>query len=287
MIGTSLALLIGGLAAGGASIASAKIGSNAAKGAAGVQKDAADQSVALQRDIFNRQQSNLEPWRKAGESALEQLNALLAPGGKLREEYGQFKEPAAFDQKSVQFDPGYEYRMKASNDAIQAWAASRGSLFSGGTGMKLIRNAQDMTSQEYGNAFGRQYGQYQDAYSRALQAYGTNRENFLTNQSNEYNRLAGVAGIGQQATGQENAALGQMGTDVSNTIQGGANADAAGRVGSANQWSSAISNIGNMFSNSALLAAILGKPGGSQTFLNNKMDNTYGILAPGYARGTA
>lgn len=285
MIGTSLALLLGTLASTGAGVASAKIGSNAAKGAAATQKAAADESVALQRDIFNKQQQNLEPWLQSGRGALDQLNNLLGPGGKLREDSPGFQAPAPFDQSKVQFDPGYDLRMKASNDALQAWAASKGSLFSGGTGMKLVKNAQENTSQEYAQAFGRQYGQYQDMYSRSLQTYNTNNSNFQQNQANLYNRLSGMAGIGQQATGQANASLGQMGTDVSNSIQGGANALSAGQVGSANQYSTAISNIGGAFSSSALLAAILGQQAKNPAMPKNAYDNTYGIFNPGYARG--
>ena len=95
-------------------------------------------------------------------------------------------------------DPGFQERLKMGTDAIQASAAAKGSILSGGTLKALERYAQDYASNEFGNVYNRalgtaaynqgvgqqgyqnRYGQYQDyqgwlnqAANRGLQAAQT------------------------------------------------------------------------------------------------------------------
>lgn len=264
-IGTTAAILAGTLAGVGSSVAGGVIGSSAAKNAAKTQAEAtahaadlqykaSQEANDLQRKEFDTVQSNLSPWLEAGKNGLSQLNTLLGPGGKLTEGY------APFDESSVknEFDPGFAYRMKQSNDALQSWAASRGGLLSGGTGQKLIRNAQDMGSQEY-----------QNANQRAVQKYQLGRDTFYQNQNNLYGRLSGLSGMGENAVGQLNAAGSQYATNVGNNDiatarsigaegEAGAAATAAGDVGASNAWTNAFSSIASALTNYGVLNSVLG-----------------------------
>lgn len=330
MIGTALGLLIGSLASAGASAASGIAGSSAAKSAAATQEDAtkysadlqykaAQDSNSLQKSEFDQSQQNLQPWLQTGTNALYQVRDLLNPGGALTQGFkGNLPDvpnaptlPNAPTSQDVQnqFDPGFQYRMDQSNKALQSWAASKGILNSGGTGQKLVRNAQDMASQEYQNAFSRAQQTYSDQlngslqsynqalqkYGAGLQGYGAAENTFNTNQTSLYNRLAGLAGVGQQAVTQSNQLNSNLAnnetntnltaaTNIGNSAEQGANAAAAGTVGSSNAYSSALGGIASSLSNYGLLNAVTqGKvpvaAGANNTYLSAQN------FQPGYARG--
>src|ERR1700756_258188 len=87
-IGTGTALLVGGLAGAGGSIASGVLGANAAGNAAQDQSQAAQQAAQLQyqasqnaldfeKQQYNQNQQNLAPWLQSGTGALSNLNYLL------------------------------------------------------------------------------------------------------------------------------------------------------------------------------------------------------------------
>ena len=87
---------------------------------------------------------------------------------------------------------------------------------------------------------------------------------YYQNQANAYNRLMGLAGLGENAA----AGSGQIGqgylNTTSNALTGAANASAAGTIGSANAYSNMFNGLGNagmMYSisqNPQLLAALTG-----------------------------
>ena len=67
----------------------------------------------------------------------------------------------------------------------------------------------------------------------------------INQQTNIYNRLAGISGIGLQgATGAANAQLG-VGTNIAQLTQGIGQAQAAGQVGQANAYAGAANSLGN------------------------------------------
>jgi hypothetical protein len=108
-----------------------------------------------------------------------------------------------------------------------------GGAISGNTLRSLNEFGQNLASTEYGNAFNR----------------------FQTERGNIYNTLANIAGMGQGAV---NTGVG-MGTTTAQNLGtlavGGAQAQAAGQIGSAN----AISNALQGPSNYLQLAALMGK----------------------------
>jgi len=83
-------------------------------------------------------------------------------------------------QQVLDQDPGAAFRQSEARKALEGSAAARGGLLSGSTLGALQRQSQDLASQEYGNAwqrmmardteqYGRNWGQYQQAWNQGIQ----------------------------------------------------------------------------------------------------------------------
>jgi hypothetical protein len=96
-------------------------------------------------------------------------------------------------QQVLDQDPGAAFRQSEARKALEGSAAARGDLLSGGTLQALQARSQDLASQEYGNAwqrmmardteqYGRNWGQYQQAWNQGVQGtqlgLATNAQNF-------------------------------------------------------------------------------------------------------------
>lgn len=106
-------------------------------------------------------------------------------------------------------DPGYQFRLKAGNDSINALAGARGGLFSGRTLQALSDYNQGMASQEFGNV---------------------------------YSRLGGMTDMGMSAAQMSGQASQNAAAGVSNALSARGNAAAAGAVGVGNALQGGISN---------------------------------------------
>lgn len=129
----------------------------------------------------------------------------------------------SFGKEDFQTDPGYDFRMAEGQKAIERSAAAKGGLLSGAAIKAANRFSQDTASNEYQNAYNR----------------------FNQNQTNLYNRLAGIAGSGQTASSNL-ASQGQ--TYANNTgslLQERANTNAAGNVAQQNAFNTGLSSIGS------------------------------------------
>jgi hypothetical protein len=204
------------VAVAGATVVGGVLSSSASGKAAGAQEQGAANATAEQRREFDANQANLKPFRDAGLSVLPQLTSGLKPGG----EFNRNFTLADFNQ-----DPGYQFRMDQGSKALQASAAARGGLSSGGTLKALDRYGQDYASNEYGNAYNRWNN---DIGSR-------------------FNRLSAVAGTGQTATNTIANIGTQTAQNIGSNYIGAGNAQAAGYVGQANAVNSGISSLGNFY----------------------------------------
>jgi len=242
--------------AGGATLASAYMGSRAAGKAADVQAGAANRAADLQQQQFEQTRQDQMPWMEAGRTALNALTPLAT-------------NYQRFGMNQFQADPGYAFRLSEGQKALDRQAAARGGLISGGALKAAQRYGQDMGSQEYQNAFNR----YQAERTAQLQP------------------LQSLAGVGQ-TTAQS---LGQTGAvnaaNIGNLMTGGAAAQAAGYVGGANALTSGLGTYLNYSQGNNLLNALnqnrtpnygspnYGSPnyGWSGTSLNQTFGGTGGI----------
>lgn len=218
--------LIGGIATIGAGNA-----------AAGAQRDATAANTALQqaqteeaRRQYDQNREDLAPYRAAGTTALGQLASGTVAGG-------EFNRP--FTLADFNADPGYEFRRTEGQRGVEASAAARGGILSGGALKALSRYNQDFSS-----------GEYSAAYNR-----------YNNDTTTRFNRLSSLAGTGQTATNSGIAAgnelTGQLQTGVNNISAGNqaaANARASSYINTGNTIGGIAGQVGNYFGNRGLYA---------------------------------
>jgi len=92
-------------------------------------------------------------------------------GGAGANGYPVFQGPTGVDEMN---DPGYQFRLKQGRGALEASAAARGVLNTGGTLQGVLQQGQDYASSEFGNVWNRAkdiYGTKVGAYQSAWDAY--------------------------------------------------------------------------------------------------------------------
>jgi hypothetical protein len=197
--------------------------------AANLQTEAGKESNATQLAMFNQARSDLEPWRTAGEGALGQLTQGIKPGGDLVRRFTM----ADFENDPVT-QASFRYGLDEGTKGINRTFGARGMSKSGAAIKALDRFTADYVGSKAG-----------DSYNR-----------FVGDQSNVYNRLAGVAGTGQTSAAQT-ANLGvATGANIGNTLEGIANARGAASIATGNAVSNAAANIGNAYQTQSYLEAL-------------------------------
>jgi hypothetical protein len=192
---------------------------NAATSAANTQANAALAGQQQLQQNYQNLSPQFNPYLQTGAQGLSQLQAQLPS---LTQSFG----PA---QLQSNLAPNYQFMLQQGLGAQnQALNASGGGSNIGIAGTKF---AEDYASNAYQQAF----------------------NNYQTQQSNIYNKLANVAGIGQQSLANlSNLATGNA-TNISNLGVGAANAQAAGITGSAAANAQGLSGIGSSLTLASLL----------------------------------
>ena len=192
---------------------------SAAKDAANTQANAALAGQQQLQQNYQNLSPQFNPYLQTGAQGLSQLQSQLPS---LTQSFG----PA---QLQSNLAPNYQFMLNQGLGAQnQALNASGGGSNIGIAGTKF---AEDYASNAYQQAF----------------------NNYQTQQSNIYNKLANIAGIGQQSLANlSNLATGNA-TNISNLGVGAANAQAAGQVGSAGAISSGLTGAGNTYALASLL----------------------------------
>ena len=193
---------------------SALLGAYSSNRAAKTQAQAAQQGIDAQERMFERQVELQEPFRKAGEEALNKLIPLSS-------------NYTPFGMNQFQQDPGYGFRLSEGQKQLDRMAALRGGQISGSSLKAAQRYGQDLGSQEYQNAFNR----YQIERNARL------------------NPLQSLAGLGQTATNTLTGAAGQMGQNYATGYGNIGQARASGYVGGTNALTSALGTGLNYYQN--------------------------------------
>lgn len=169
----------------GSTVASVAGGNKAAKA---TEKSTRDQ-VELSRYIYDQNREDQTPWREVGAESIQMIGEGIKSG--------------AFTMDDWEFtaDPGYEFRRREGEKALQRTAAVGGNFLSGKQVKAAMQYNQDYASGEYGAAFAREAGKRAD----------------------NFNFLAGASGIGQTAVQSTAASGNQHAARAGNAIaQGGA-----------------------------------------------------------------
>lgn len=136
----------------------------------------ANQQGQAAEDAANQYRADMEPWRTAGVGALDTMQTGLQPGGQFVKNYGV----SDYEQ-----DPYNKWLQEQGNQGIMRNASKTGMLGSGNLLAELSKYNQGVASQGYA-----------DQYNR-----------FTSDQTNDWNRLAGLSGTGQttaQGIGENN-----------------------------------------------------------------------------------
>jgi hypothetical protein len=262
---SATALFLGGTALVGGYLAS-EGASDAADTAAQASGQASAASIAEQRRQYDLNRADYAPYITSGQSAVNQLAAGLAPGGR-------FSTTTPFNfQYDQNTDPGTAFRFKEGMEALDRSAASKGRLM--GDPKRSIRFGQELASQEYNNAFNR--------YVTGFNA-NTGERNQL------YNRYAGVAGTGQQAVGGVTAQGANMAGNIGNAYMTSAANTGNAALAAAGQRTSAFGGaanvLGRMYGNKGFSDPFDGGGGGGfydPSFGYNQTEN-FDYYGPGYS----
>jgi len=191
----------------------------AATNASQLQYQSTQDAAKQQREMFDILNAQQAPYREAGYGALNQINTMLP----------EFTKQFTSEDLIRNLDPSYKFMLEQGLGAT-------GQAMNVGGGGSNVDLARQKFAQEY-------------AKTGAQQAFN----NYTNQQSNIYNRLSNLAGIGQAAQTQSNT----LGSNTANALSqlgiGGASALGAGQIGAANAMAGAYGNIGN----AATLASLL------------------------------
>lgn len=209
-----------------------------------LQRGASDQTMGLLRGQLDQVRADTQPYRQTGTEALDRMRSMMGESGM----------PTA---EQVMADPGYQFGLTQGRNALEGSAAARGGLYSGNALKELTAFGTDYGTTRFNDAFQRQQ---QDVTSR-------------------WSRLAGLAGLGQNATVQAQNAGQQFAGTAGNLLTGGADAQGGAIMGNANAMGSIFGNTANAQSNAVSGAAnnignIFGQMGGGYMDNANAISNT-------------
>jgi hypothetical protein len=209
-----------------ASIIGGKLSGDAAKDAAQIQADAGYYASKVNKEIYDQNRKDSEPWRNVGSEAIYKLSDLLG----LKTDRGASDNNGYlmnnFSMDDFKADPGYQFRLNEGNKAIDRASAARGGFNSGATYKDLLRYGSDYASGEYQNAW--------------------NRDDAEKNRA--YNYLAGTSGAGQASANTLANVGSNYAANAGNIAMNTGNARAAGVVGNANAMSQGFSGAYNAYS---------------------------------------
>lgn len=190
-------------------VASSMIGADAAGSAADQQSQSAANATALQREQYNQTREDQAPYRAlASEVGLPGIRNFLSTNNN------------QITAAQVMADPGYQFGLAQGNKNIQGSAAARGGLYSGATQKALSRFGSDYAT-----------SRFNDTYNR-----------METGRTNQFNRFATAAGIGQTANNQVAQAGQNFANQAGSNLIGAGNAQAASTIAQGNAWGNALNS---------------------------------------------
>lgn len=198
-------------------VASAVIGSSAAKKASKAQAKASEEASNITLQMYEQTREDLSPYAGVGASSLSSIADMYGLPSAKNPTGGQ-----AFSESSLEAfrnSPDYQVALKEGIRARDYSAASKGNLLSGGQEKRLAEYGADLGSLKF--------GEYMD-------------------------RLYKLAGMGQNAAAGQGAAATNAGSSLAKLALDQGESEASGAVGSSNAITSGINGV---TSNLAYLAA--------------------------------
>ena len=159
----------------------------------------------------------------------KQLDLVKSGSYKADPTYGQFTHQFNANDLNANLAPNYQFMLDQGLGQTKNLANSTGGLI-GGNALQGI------------NTFSQNYAKnaYQDAFN-----------NYTANQTNIFNRLASIAGLGQTSLNTTANAGTAATNSANNYLTSAAAANAAGTVGQANAISSGVNTLANLYASGA------------------------------------
>jgi len=265
----------------GATLGAGLLSAGAAQSAADTQASAADRATQSQKQMFDTINQQNAPWRQAGQTALGDIasgfgrntpqidwqkylqdNPDVAADPYFGQnpqahyqQYGQKEgrqvsnlpqttQPGQFthqfnaeDLKS-NLSPSYNFMLQQGLGATQNALNVGGGNISGNTMRGMTKFAEDYASTGYQQAF----------------------ENYTANQTNIFNRLADIAGLGQTSNQTVAGAGAPISASTAASMMSAGASRAGGTVGAANALTGGASNAASWYSMPAMINAWRGTP---------------------------
>lgn len=209
----------------GATAVSGVVSAVGANKAAKAQEKAANRAQDTQMRMFETSREDQKPYTTVGSAAIDSLAGLYGLKGD--------GEPAFNDASIAAFrnSPDYEFARQEGIRSLDASAASKGLLDSGGYGEDLMKFGQGLATQNFGN-----YVQ----------------------------RLYNLAGLGAGAAARTGAAAIETGRGVANSQMDAGEAQASGIAGVSNALSGTIADMAGSYATNRLV-------GGSRSAYGNNI----------------
>lgn len=190
----------------GANLLGAGMQASAARRAADLQYRGTQEATAQQRAMFDILNAQQAPYREAGQVGLTKIQEMLP----------FFTGMPTAEQ--VRATPGYQFGLEQGLGAV-------------GQGMNVLSPGSnvDLARMKFAQDYALQ------------QAYPL----YTAQQSNIYNRLASLAGLGQASTVASGQLGQQTGANLAQLATGGATALAGGQIGAANALAGGLQGVGN------------------------------------------
>lgn len=205
-----------------ASVAAGAISAGGSESAAKTQANAATTAAQLQASEFQQTQNNLAPYVSAGATALPALQSLTGTGAGGNPLTAPLTAPFQPTQAQLAATPGYQFTLGQGLESTQNSYAAEGLGQSGAAEKGAVNYAEGLASNTYQQQF----------------------QNYLSQNSQIYNMVAGLSGSGQNAA----AGLGSLALQNTGAVNAlntsGAAATAAGTVGAANSVGNSLNTLG-------------------------------------------
>jgi hypothetical protein len=222
---------VGGIIAGVGSAVGGIAGAIGSKSASNQAAAASNQAAQLSHQQYLQTRQDLMPYNQAGQSVLPSLTR-LAQAGQTGGGPDYLSQAAMLgsgpqQQQYLEATPGYQFQLQQGLKATQSAAAARGLGVSGAALKGAATFATGLANSNYQQQF------------QNLLALNTGQQGNITGQ---YNRLSGIAGMGESAGAQ----TGTIGANLANTsaaaTQAAGTAQGAGALGIGNALSGGINN---------------------------------------------
>ena len=219
----------------GASILGSVVGAVGATSAADTQAAGQERAAQTQRDMFNQTTANEQPYMNAGYGASDTLSQLMGRSGTPGTNVGdtglaQGYLTQQFNPTQAQMEayPGYQFARDQGDQAVRNADTPNQGALSGATLKDLMKFNVGTANQFYGQYFNQ----------------------FQQQQNNVFNRLSGIASLGQNAAAGVGNNGAQLGTGIAQAQAGAAASQAGGIVGATNSISGGLgTGAGMMYLN--------------------------------------